>query len=616
MVRDVTVVFEPEGKRIKTSLRSTVFQVAKEANVSIRSECGGKGLCGKCRAIIRNSNAVSEVTESERTHLGQSEIDSGYRLACQTKILRNVTVMIPPESGSELREIRVPSLERKVKLNPFVKKCHVILPKPTLSDFRSDFERLLDALSQQNQKFASLEIDYEILKKLPSTFRSANWHVTVIVWNDSRIVSVEPGDTSTSLFGFAVDIGTSKIVGLLVDLLSGKTVAIGSIENPQVIHGEDVMTRITFSTVNKTHLEALQKLVVDGVNKILYQTCAEGKVNPHSVYHVVVVGNTAMHHLFLGIEPKYIALSPFTPAVKRQICATARELKIETNPRGLITFLPIIAGFVGADAIADLLATGIFESDELSLLLDIGTNTEVFVGNKEDLVCCSCASGPAFEGTHIKNGMRAVIGAIEKVRISPDFEVEYEVIGDVRPKGLCGSGIIDIVADMLKLGIIDGQGRFSRQPEMPRLRKAALEREFVVAWEDETATGKEITVTQKDVREIQLAKAAIFTGCSILMKRKKLRGEDLDRLFIAGTFGNYINPENAKFIGLVPDVPTSKIRFVGNTALTGAKMALMSRNMREKAEQISKKVRYLELVSDPIFKQAFTKTLLLARQKI
>jgi uncharacterized 2Fe-2S/4Fe-4S cluster protein (DUF4445 family) len=605
-MEDVTVVFEPEGKRIKTSIGITVFQVAKKAGVSIRSECGGVGSCGKCRVIIRNSEAVSEVTEAERKHLSSSEIDSCYRLACQTKILRNVTVTIPPESRLISRKIQVLGLESKVKLNPSVNKFHLLLPKPTLSDIKPDLERLIGCLPQQNP---DLEIDYEILKELPDILRNANWHITVTVWNGHRIVAVEPGDTSNHLFGFAVDIGTSKIVGHLVDLTSGKTVATGSIENPQIIHGEDVITRITFATTNNTNLKTLQKLAVDGINKVLHKTCEKARVNPRKVYEVVVVGNTAMHHFFLGIQPKYVALSPYIPALKKPISIVAKELNIKVNQGGIVTVLPIIAGFVGADAVVDVVATGIHESEEVSLLVDIGTNTEVFLGNKDDLLCCSCASGPAFEGAHIKHGMKAVTGAIERVHVGPDLEVKYETIGNVKPSGLCGSAVIDVVAEMLKNRVIDQHGRFSSSLKAKRIRVNDSEREFVVVWGSETATRKEITVTQSDVREIQLAKAAIHTGCSILMKRKNIEEKDIDRVFIAGAFGNYINPENAKVIGLIPDIPTEKIKFVGNTAIMGAKMALVSKEIREKAELISKKIRYLELANDPDFKKEFLKAL-------
>jgi len=614
MISDVTIVFEPEGKKVVTSRGKTVFQAAKEAGVGLRSECGGGGLCGKCRVIVKNSDAVSKLTEAERKHLSQSEIDSGYRLACQTKIIREVIVMIPPETKLEYHKIQVLGLERKVELNPSVMKCHLLLPKPTLSDFRPDLERLLNSLSKQTQKAVNLEIDYEILKKLPNILRDANWDATVTIWNDYRIVAVEPGDTSSELFGLAVDIGTSKIVGHLVDLTSGKTVGIESIENPQVIHGEDTITRITFAMADNANLEILQKHAIDCVNRVLHEACRKARVNPGRVYEVIVVGNTAMHHFFLRIQPKYVALSPYTPAVKSSINIASKELNIKVNRGGIVTILPIIAGFVGADAIADVLATGIHESEKLSLLIDIGTNTEVFIGNKDNMLCCSCASGPAFEGAHIKHGMKAVSGAIERIRISPDLEVAYKTIDDAKPTGLCGSAVIDVIAEMLKNGIINPNGKFNSNIKTKRLRKNNNEMEFILAWNNETTTDREITFTQKDINETLLAKAAIYTGCKILMKRKNVEEKDIGRVFIAGAFGNCINRENAKVIGLIPDVPTEKIEFVGNTAVMGAKMTLISMGMREKAELIANKVRYLELGNDSDFNQEFSKALFLPHE--
>ena len=600
------VTFEPEGRKVNVPIGTTIFQAAREVGIGIRSECGGKGLCGKCRVIVKSPEALSDLTEAERKHLSKSETESGYRLACQAKILGNVTVIIPPESKLAIRKIQVIGMERSVKLNPAVKKLHVILPRPTLSDVRPDYERLIDALSDITN-FNDIEVDYEVLKRLPDVIRGSSFDVTVTIWGNRRIISVEPKDTTNELFGFAVDIGTSKIVGYLVDLITGETLEISSVENPQIMYGEDIMTRITFATAKPENLKILQKLVIDAINKILDETCRRAKVNPRRIYEVVAVGNTAMHHFLLGIQPKYTALSPYVPAVKRQINVKARELNININPSGIITVLPIIAGFVGADAVADVLATGICESDELSLLVDIGTNTEVFVGNSEELLSCSCASGPAFEGMHIKHGMKAVTGAIERVSIDTNFEVEYETIGNAKPVGLCGSAMIDAVAEMFKRGIIDQRGGFNRRIETPRLRENDGEVEFVIAWGHETATGKEITVTQKDIREIQLAKAAIYAGCSILIKRKNVKEKDLDRVLVAGAFGNYINPESAKVLGLLPDVPVGRIKFVGNTAIAGAKMALLSEDARRKANAISRKIRYLELAADPSFKEEFLK---------
>ena len=609
------VVFEPEGRKVSVPIGTTIFRVARGMGIGIRSECGGKGLCGKCRVVVKSPKALSDLTKAEKKYLSKSEIESGYRLACQSKILKSVTIIIPPESKLAVRKIQVIGVERSVKLNPAVKKLHVVLPKPALSDVRPDYERLICALSDATD-LNDVRIDYEVLKRLPDIIRDSSFDVTVAIWDSRRVIAVERGNTSNELFGFAVDIGTSKIVGYLIDLTTGETLEISSIENPQITYGEDIMTRITFAIAKSENLKILQQLAVDAINKILDETCRRAKVNPHRIYEVVTVGNTAMHHFFLAIQPKYTALSPYVPAVKRQINVKARELNININPSGIVTILPIIAGFVGSDAVADVLATGIYESDELSLLVDIGTNTEVFIGNSEDLLSCSCASGPAFEGMHIKHGMKAVTGAIERVSISSDFEVEYETIGNMKPVGLCGSAMIDAVAEMFMCGIIDCRGRFNRQIETPRLREDNGKVEFVIAWEHETATGKEITVAQKDVREIQLAKAAIYTGCSIIMKRKNVCEKELGRVLVAGAFGNYINPKSAKILGLLPDVPVEKIKFVGNTAIAGAKMALLSEDARRKADEISRRTRYLELAADPSFKEEFLKATLIPHKDL
>jgi len=603
-MKRAVVIFEPDGRRIEVAIGATVLQAAEKAGLGIRSECGGEGICGKCRVIVRNAEALNRLTEAEMNLLSELEIDSGFRLACQARILGNVTVMIPPESRLKLRKIQVDGLEKSVELNPAVEKIHLLLPKPTLSDVRPDLERLLDALSQV-AGLDDVEIDYEVLKKLPSILHDSNWDVTVVGWGNRRIIAVEPGDTSGEYFGFAVDIGTSKIVGYLVDLRNGKTVGVGSIENPQILYGEDIITRITFATAKPGNLEMLQKLVIDGINRIIHDACEKAGISQNRIYELTVAGNTAIHHFFLAIQPKYIALSPFTPAVKREVNVRARELGIKANPGAVVTVLPLVAGVVGADAVADVLSSGMHESNDLSLLIDIGTNTEIFIGNSEDIISCSCASGPAFEGVHIKHGMKAETGAIERVRIGSDYEVEYETIDDAKPIGICGSAMIDLVAEMFKRGIIDNRGKFKLQIKTPRLRKNSDGTEFVVAWSEETGTGREIVVTQKDICKIQLAKAAIYAGCSILMKRKKVRRKCLDKVFIAGAFGSYINPENAKLIGLIPDVPTAKISFIGNTAVTGAKMVLISKEARKKASLISKKVRYLELAADPDFNEEF-----------
>lgn len=615
-MHNVNVTFEPEGRRIPVKHGSRVFDAAREANVYIRSECGGRGVCGKCKIIVEDKNAVSELTDVERIHLSSSEVEKGYRLACQTRIFNDVVILIPPESFIGLRKMEVSGFGVNVIFKPFVKKVYLQLSKPSLIDVKPDFERLQEALIGKFGFQSPIDIDFEVLKFLPEILRRADWNVTVTLWGDHRIIDVEVGDTSNEVYGLAVDIGTSKIVIHLVNLVNGETIAVGAVENPQLVYGEDVLSRISHASINYENLKLLQKLLIDGINNLLFKLCGDAGVNPSRIYELVVVGNTAMHHLFLGVYPKYLALSPYTPAFKKSINLVARDLGLKVNSNGFITVLPIVAGFVGADAIADVLATGIHKLSEYSLLIDIGTNTEIFVGNRDSLICCSCASGPAFEGMHIKCGMRAVEGAIESFHLDSNFEVDYKVIGGVKPKGICGSAAIDIVAELFKHGVIDGSGRFNGEFKSHRVRRGDEGFEFIVAFKDETSTGRDIVFTQRDVRAIQLAKAAIYAGCYILMKKRNLSLDDIDRVFIAGAFGNYINIDNAKIIGLIPDFPSEKVKFVGNTAIIGAKMALISSYVRSEAEMLANGIDYHELAADPNFKIEFLNAIFIPHKQL
>lgn len=611
MMDKVTVIFEPEGGQVTVSFGTTILQAANQAGVRIRSECGGEGKCGKCRVIIKNQEYINKLTESEAILLNSEEVQKGFRLACCSKIAQNsgkLTVLVPKESRISERKFQEKGVERHVPLSPIISKYLISLQEPTLSDVRPDAERILECLRREH--CLELNIDFEVLKNLPRILRDSNWNMTAVVWNNQEIISIEAGNTLKNVLGLAIDLGTSKIVTQLVELSTGKTLATASVENPQLMYGEDILSRITFSKRNEENLMLLQKLAVQGINDTIDKLCFDTNLDISNVYGAIVVGNTAMHHLFLGIRPEYLAVSPFTPAISKSVCVKSEELNIRMYPRGIVNFLPVIAGFVGADAVADLIACGICDMEDTSLLIDIGTNTEVFVSSAKDTLSCSCASGPAFEGAHISHGMKAVSGAIEKVRIDEDmYEVEYDTIHDKKPIGLCGSAIVDAVAEMLRCGIIDPSGRFNHGIDTPRLKKFENNLEFIVAWPDETGIGREISISEKDISEIQLAKAAIYAGCSILMKRKKVDRTEIDRILIAGAFGTNINPESAKLIGLIPDVPSTRIDFVGNTAIAGAKMALISKSIREESRVISKRVRYLELANDPDFSEEFLNAL-------
>jgi len=597
------IVFQPEGKRVKVKIGSSVLEAAKLAGVDLTSTCGGEGNCGKCRVIVEKRENVGPTTWVEKNKLTSDELSAGYRLACQTSVKGSIIVRIPEESRTGKQRLQIEGIKTPVRLEPLVRKYFVRLPKPTLKDPRSDFDRLQEEL-RRRFGIRNLTAEYDIVKYLASILREAVWEVTVTVFDGKKIIDVEPGDTTDRIFGYAVDIGTTKLAGYLLDLNTGKVIAVEPLMNPQIPFGEDVITRITYAMKGFKALGELQTVVVDGINQILEDLCDRVDVAPEEVYEMTAVGNTAMHHLFLNIYPKHLALSPYTPVIRGSVDVKAKEVGVKINPNGNVHVLPVIAGFVGADNVAVILATEIYKKDELCMALDIGTNTEVVLGNKEYMLTCSCASGPAFEGAHIKHGMRAASGAIEKVTIDPkSLEVKYKTVDDAKPCGICGSAIVDIPAEMLKAGIIDVTGKMNKDLNSPRLRDKEGVLEFVLAWKEEASTGGDIVVTQKDLREIQLAKAAMHTGAAILMKEAKVTEEDIDVVFIAGAFGSYIDPEKARIIGMYPEVPLKKVKVVGNAAGTGARMALVSKTARKTAEEISKKVKYIELANEPNFQK-------------
>jgi len=602
-LRQLRIVFEPYGRRVEVDEGESILEAAKRASIGLRSECGGMGLCGRCRVIVENPEAVTPPTDAERRLLTPEELERGVRLACQTRVLGELFVSIPPESRVEAQRIEVKGLRRVVELEPMIWKLHMKLEKPKLGDRRGDLERLLEALG------GDVEVDWEAVKGLPEALRRGDWEATATLWG-STLIAVEPGDTTKTIYGLAVDIGTSKVVVQIVDLSTGEVVSTGAVENPQAIHGEDIMARMTYAMESPGNLEELQRLAAEGVNEALKEALSRVTIDGDSIYEAVVACNTAIHHLFLGLDPRRLAVSPFTPVVRRGFNAKAKDLGLNINPGARVYTPPVVAGFVGADAVADVIATGLHEAEELSLLIDVGTNTEVVLGDGEELWASSCASGPAFEGAHIKDGMRAVRGAIERIWIDEDLEVRYKTIGDVKPLGLCGSAVIDAVAEMLRRGILNPHGRITAEG---RRIKPGPPAEFIIALRDETATGREITLTERDVNEIQLAKAAIYTASKILMKRMGVEPSDIRLLYIAGAFGSYLNPENAKEIGMIPDVPSDRIRVVGNTAVEGARLMLLSKRLRDEAERVAEEMKYVELSNDPDFLTLYPRALYLGR---
>lgn len=602
----VRIVFEPLGKRGEFNPGVSLIEAARRVGIRISSLCGGRGVCGKCKVKVIDGR-VSEVTESEQRLISGDELMKGYRLACQLKIYSDSTIYIPKSSLVGYQRMLVEGLKVRVKLNPLVKKYYLELPKPSISDQIGDDCRILRELEKIGLK---VDFEFTVLKDLPELLRRADWRVTVTVWGEREIISVEEGDTREKIYGFACDIGTTKIAGKLIDLSTGEELSASSTMNPQIQLGEDLITRIQYVVERGTDgLIEAQRLVTSAINELINDCCRKAGVSPDNIYELCFVGNTGMQCLFLGIWPKFLALSPYTPPRKRSVTASSRNLGLNACKNAKVFFLPVIGGFVGADNVAVLMATDLLKSKETCMAIDVGTNTEIDLCFNGRVMADSCASGPAFEGMSIKHGMRAASGAIERISIDPEsYDVAYETIGGEPPVGLCGSALIDALAELLKAGLIDLSGAFNHElaKQTKRLRRGEDGAwEFVVAWSGETGTGEDIVITQRDIRELQKAKAAMHTGAAILMKRLGVKSKEIKKLFIAGAFGNYLNPDNARVIGMIPEVPLSRIRFIGNAALTGAEMALTSREMREYSEEIAEKVVYFELASDPDFQEEF-----------
>ena len=607
----------------------TLLDASRELGVDIEAICGGKQLCGKCKVKIEEGRFDNPGICSDRSHLSEWQsseeefIDArakagGYRLACAARLRGDVLAFVPEESRAGKQVIRKAAGEIQVKCNPAVVSYYVELSKPSLDDPLGDFERLAQKLAEVHG-LRRLAIDYRTLLSLPNALRQGDWKVTVTVWNGREIIRIQPGETR-GCWGLAADIGTTTVAIYLCAVDTGKVHAAESMMNPQVTYGEDVMSRITYTTGRPDRgLEEMRGVIVEGLNNLIGQAAKAAKISGEDIVDMTVVGNTAMHHFLLRIDPQYVGLSPFTPAVHASMDIKARDLGIEINESSYIHVLPIEAGFVGADNVGVLLRGEPYRKDEIQLIIDIGTNGELVLGNKERLVSASCATGPALEGAQITFGMRAAAGAIERIRIDPEtFEVNYKVIGreawrqDSDPeqmgtKGICGSGILDVLAELYRTGIVKKNGAFDTSLKIPRLRSSDGMQEFVVAWKAETAIGRDIVVTQGDIRQIQLAKAAIYAGAKLMMRH--LGVDQVDRVLIAGAFGAYVDSEEALIIGMLPDIAPDRIIPIGNAAGDGARIALLNRKKREEANRVAREVEYMELTTQEGFQDEFVAAL-------
>jgi uncharacterized 2Fe-2S/4Fe-4S cluster protein (DUF4445 family) len=594
---EFTINFEPLGLRGKCKNNESLLECARRSGVGINSICGGTGACHACRVQVL-SGTVSRPSTAEYKVFTSKELKEGWRLACQTYPISDCKITVPADSMTTSQRLQVEGLEKKVSPELPFQVYHVKIAPPSLETPVADADRLIQALNNQH-RLRCTSVDIDTLRDIPGQLRSWNWESQVVVRNKEVVTILYQ---KSRQLGLAIDLGTTKIAAYLIDMNSGQTLAAGGIMNPQINYGEDIISRINKVIKSPEAAVVMQRLTLDAINELSADLCAAAGARPEEILETVVVGNTVMHHLFLRLPVKQLAFSPFVPAVSLALEVRARDLDLNIAPGAYVYLMPNIAGFVGADHVSMLLATDAWKAKETTIALDIGTNTEVSLIYGGKITTTSCASGPAFEGGHIKHGMRAAAGAIERLRIDGD-KVQYQTINGGPPVGICGSGILDALAQLYQANIIDNSGRII--DSHPRVRVHKGQREFVLVSEEERNGKPAITITQHDVRELQLAKAAIRTGIQILLDISLCSEDDIKQVIIAGAFGSYINIDSAVAIGMMPSLPLNRFQQVGNAAGMGARLALISTRSRAKAQAIASRVKYVELASSPEFNKVF-----------
>ncbi len=600
--KTVQVQFQPTGKRVELPFGSTLLEAARWAGIELNSSCGGQGTCGQCQVMILKGS-ISNPNSDEVQLLGENEIARGRRLACSTRPQGNVVVDVPRESITTHQRLMIQSeLEQQttIPLDPPVRAYSLNLSKPTLADVRSDFTRVASALALE-YGIPSLHAHVDVIRDLPGQLRQNNWQVSALVRGAELVGLVPPG---SPVLGFCVDLGTTKIAASLVDMQTGQTRAFAGSPNPQLGYGEDVISRINHVQRSPDGAQTLAQKVRGTLDQLLGDLIDQTGAKRSQVVEGCIVGNTVMLHLLLQLPVRQLAYAPYVSVISDSQEIRAAEVGLEMAPGAKIYFPPIVGGFIGSDHIAMLLANDLDRSGKITLGVDIGTNTEIVIRKpgRDLLGSASCASGPAFEGAHIREGMRAGSGAVERVRITSDG-VELQTIHNAAPVGLCGSGIIDLTAELFRCGLINRQGTFNNLSE--RIRRGKNGGEFVIVPANSSGTGRDIVIDQKDINEIQLAKGAISAGLQVLMKVTDTLPEEVEEVIIAGAFGSYIDIEKANSIGLFPTLPNAQYRQVGNACLVGAHWLLVSQQMRQRAEAIQQSIQYLELTGNPGFNRTF-----------
>lgn len=610
----VPITFLPQGIKAQVPIGTTILEAAAQVGLEIPAPCGGQGRCGRCQVQIQDG----AVEQPQNAHLKAEARAAGYVLACQARVQGPTTVLLPASLALEQVVSSLGAADYSAliptcdwKHDPTLRVVEVQCDPPSLADNTNDLDRLRRALLRQHG-ISPVRISLPLLQVLPQRLRGHDWQLTVVLEplaDGARLVDVLPGRRAGRTLGAAVDIGTTTVKLFLVDMDSGEVLDSASAYNSQISRGEDVISRIVFSQ-KPGGLEHLQRLVLKTINSLLEDVAKRQGVGPEQIQALSVAGNTTMMQLFLGVNPKYIREEPYLPTMLEAPEATAGEIGVAINPNAPTYCAPSVGAYVGGDIVAGVLSSGMYKTDALTLFIDVGTNGEIVLGNSDWLIACACSAGPAFEGAGVRCGMRATEGAIDEVIIDGrTLEATYRVIGGREPQGICGSGLISALAEMLITGIVDKAGRIPRDLPTERVRAGEYGTEYVIAWGQDGRP--DIVLTEVDINNLLRAKGAIYAGFSILLRSLELDFSMVEQILIAGSFGQYINLEKAIQIGLLPDLEWNKFRYLGNTALLGAYQTLLCREMRETAKHIAEKMTYLELSADNRFMQEYTSALFL-----
>jgi uncharacterized 2Fe-2S/4Fe-4S cluster protein (DUF4445 family) len=626
------VVFMPSGRRGRFAEGTTVLQAARELGLGIESICGGRLTCGKCKVRVEEGEFAKHAMKSSATHLTEaSEAErlllhtmraDDCRLSCTAQVTGDLLVFVPEESRAQKQVIRKAATDRIIDVDPAIRQVYVQVDKADLGEHRGDWRRVQDALARE-WGLTNLAIDILALRRLQLALRQGNWGVTVVVWNDREVLDIKPGYVE-GIYGVAVDVGSTTVAAYLCDLRTGAVLATESTMNPQISYGEDLMSRVSYAMMNEDGTEKMHDAIVKALNKLVAQAAYSVSLRARDIYELVAVGNTTMVHLLLGIDPRELGGAPFALANRDAMDIKARDLGLKLHPGAYLHVLPSEAGHVGADNVGVLIAEEPHRQPEIELIVDVGTNAEIVLGNDQWLLSASSPTGPAFEGAQISAGMRAAPGAIERVRIDrTSGRSNFRVIGEARwsdewdfsentaaneqpqhmASGICGSGIIEAIAELYLAGILMADGRFNPGHTAERMVWQGRRGSYLLALPEQTVSGQAIYITQDDVRSIQLAKAALYAGAKLLMKRAGV--ERVERIVLAGAFGSYIDPLYALVLGLIPDCDPQKIVAVGNAAGDGARIALLNRQKRREAQELAVRARYIETAVAEDFQDEF-----------